>query len=208
MSRLLVALIVGIYTLSAEAGAARDSLLDFFNNVQTARADFTQEVYDAQQNLLQKSSGEMWLARPGRFRWDYTSPFRQLIVADGKRVWLYDVDLEQVTVRKTDNVIGNAPALLLSGNVPLEDNFDIREETVNGKQRVVLVPKQSDTGFERMTIAFDGGNLRHMELVDSLGNVTQLEFSATQRNIDIDDSQFKFVPPQGVDVIGEQPVDE
>lgn len=189
---------------------ARDSLLNFFTNVHTVRAAFTQQVLDVNRDVIQQSSGTMWLSRPGRFRWDYEQPYKQLIVADGERVWLYDVDLEQVTVRKVDNVIGNAPALLLSGNTPLEENFDIQEQPASddGLLWVKLVPKQADTGFDSMLIGFRGDTLDRMELQDSLGNLTRLVFSGQQRNIDIDDAQFTFTPPKGVDVIGEQPASE
>ncbi|MGD8514009.1 MAG: outer membrane lipoprotein chaperone LolA [Granulosicoccaceae bacterium] len=192
------------------AGAAKDSLLSFFSNVQTARAAFTQEVLDIERNVIQQSSGTMWLSRPGRFRWDYEKPYQQLIVADGERVWMYDVDLEQVTVRKVDNVIGNAPALLLSGNTPLEENFEIEEQPASddGLLWVKLLPKQADTGFDSMLIAFRDETLQRMELRDSLGNLTRLVFTNMQRNPDIDEAQFVFTPPQGVDVIGEQPVTE
>jgi outer membrane lipoprotein carrier protein len=210
MIRLFVFVLCSLATSMLHAGAAKDSLLNFFTNVHTVNAAFTQEVLDVDRNVIQQSSGTMWLSRPGRFRWDYDKPYKQLIVADGERVWLYDVDLEQVTVRKVDNVIGNAPALLLSGNTPLEENFGIQElpASDDGLLWVELVPKQADTGFDSMLIGFSGDILQRMELKDSLGNLTRLVFSATRRNIDIDDAQFTFTPPKGVDVIGEQPVSE
>lgn len=186
------------------AGPATERLHEFFNNVQTIRADFKQEVLDPQQNTIQSSSGIMMLSRPGRFRWDYNKPYKQLIVADGKRVWLYDVDLEQVTVKPADAVLGNAPALLLSGNTPLEENFDMLDRgEKDNRYWIELKPKQNDTGFESMLLAFGETGLEQMELHDSLGNLTRLSFINSQRNIDIDDAMFMFTPPKGVDVIGE-----
>lgn len=193
---------------SVQAGPARDSLLNFFNHVTTAKSAFSQEVLDSQQNVIQRSSGDMWLSRPGKFRWNYLTPYKQVIVADGERVWLYDVDLEQVTVRKIDNVIGNAPALLLSGNADVEKNFTVTElqPAADGLDWVELVPRQADTGFDRMRIGFKGEDLQAMTLQDSLGNQTQLVFTDSQRNLDLDPGLFKFVVPQGVDVIGDVPV--
>jgi outer membrane lipoprotein carrier protein len=186
------------------AGTATDRLQDFFEKVHTFRADFKQEVVDPNQNVIQSSSGIMMVSRPGRFRWDYTKPYKQLIIADGKRVWLYDVDLEQVTVKPVDAVLGSAPALLLSGNTPLEKNFEIVDRGErNGLFWVELKPKQNDTGFESMLLGFGEAELEKMELNDSLGNLTRLSFSHSQRNTTIDDVMFMFTPPKGVDVIGE-----
>lgn len=195
-----------LFPMFAFAGEASDRLDSFFNDVQTIRADFNQEVLDSQRNTLQASSGTMMLSRPGRFRWDYTKPYKQLIVADGERVWLYDVDLEQVTVKTADAVLGNTPALLLSSNTPLQENFDTLEHgEKNGQYWIELKPKKNDTGFESMLLAFGDKELEQMELHDSLGNLTRLTFSNSKRNIDIDDSMFNFTPPKGVDVIGEAP---
>lgn len=200
--------IVLMITGTAQAGPAKDSLLNFFDRVKTARSVFTQEVLDAQGNVIQRSSGDMWLSRPGKFRWNYSTPFKQVIVADGERIWLYDVDLEQVTVRKIDNVIGNAPALLLSGNADVEKNFTITDQQrdADGLDWVELIPRQADTGFDRMLIGFKGEDLQQMKLRDSLGNQTRLVFTGTQRNLDLEPGLFKFVVPKGVDVIGDVPV--
>lgn len=186
------------------AGTATDRLQAFFKDVHTIRADFRQEVLDANQNVIQSSSGIMMLSRPGRFRWDYNKPYKQLIVSDGKRVWLYDVDLEQVTVKPVDTVLGSAPALLLSGNTPLEKNFKIVDRgQKDGQYWVELKPKQNDTGFENMLLGFGETELEKMELNDSLGNLTRLVFSHSERNIAIENAMFTFTPPKGVDVIGE-----
>lgn len=202
---LRVLFVLGLFVPSLTvAGEANKRLDDFFNNVQTISAEFSQEVLDPQQNTIQSSSGTMLLSRPGRFRWDYTKPYKQLIVADGKRVWLYDVDLEQVTIKKVDAVLGNAPALLLSGNTPLEENFDMLDlGEKDGRFWIQLKPIRNDTGFESMTLAFGKTELEAMELHDSLGNLTRLNFKNIKRNIDIDEAQFNFTPPEGVDVIGE-----
>ena len=203
MLRILTGLFLLLPT-ALMAGEASKRLDDFFNNVQTISADFSQEVLDPQKNSIQKSSGTMLLSRPGRFKWDYTKPYKQLIVGNGKKVWLYDIDLEQVTVKPVDAVLGNAPALLLSGNTPLEDNFDMLDHgKKSGQYWIELKPKKNDTGFESMLLAFGESELELMELHDSLGNLTRLSFANSKRNIDLDDAQFDFTPPKGVDVIGE-----
>lgn len=203
MLRLTILLLLFAPAISL-AGKAAERLNDFFNNVQTVQAEFSQEVLDPQQNKIQDSSGTMLLSRPGKFRWDYTKPYKQLIVADGQKVWLYDVDLEQVTVKKVDAVLGNAPALLLSGNTPLEQNFDMVDHgEKDGLFWIELKPVKNDTGFESMLLAFSETELESMELHDSLGNLTRLTFRNTRRNIEIEETQFTFTPPKGVDVIGE-----
>lgn len=192
------------------AGQGKERLQQFFDNVKTIEADFTQTVLDAQLKTIQNSSGSMRLERPGKFRWDYRKPYIQEIIGDGRRVWLYDKDLEQVTVKKMDEALGNTPAILLAGNEPLENNFFINElghekDNDNDHEWVELLPKETNSGFERMVLIFDKDGLRAMELRDSLGQHTRLQFTHVKKNIAFDDSIFTFVPPAGVDVIGDVP---
>lgn len=186
------------------AGVAADRLNAFFNDVSSVRASFTQQVLDPQDKALQQTSGTMLLLRPGRFRWDYTKPYQQLIIGNGEKVWLYDVDLEQVTVKKMDATLGSTPALLLSSDANIEDNFLVRELGVEHELAwVELTPKNKEGGFEKLVLGFDEHNLKHMELQDSFGQLTRLSFTNIERNPELDPAQFDFVPPQGVDVIGE-----
>ncbi len=189
---------------AVSAGAGKQRLNDFFSEVSSVRADFKQQVLGNDKKTIQETSGQMLLLRPGRFRWDYKKPYEQQIISDGKKVWLYDVDLEQVTVKKVDKVLGSTPALLLSSDTPLEENFTINElgEEQN-LQWVELLPLQKESGFERLVLAFDEKNLVSMELHDAFGQLTRLLFSHVERNPVIDPEKFNFIPPKDVDVIGE-----
>jgi len=200
--------VVGLFLLlipfTALAGEGEKRLQAFFSNVSAVRADFTQQVLGANSETLQETHGKMFLLRPGKFRWDYRKPYEQQIVSDGKKVWLYDVDLEQVTIQSVDSLIGSAPALLLSSDKPINESFNTRElGAEQNLQWIELTPKQEEAGFEKLVLGFDANNLVNMELQDSLGQLTRLKFSDIERNPVIDPGLFDFIPPEGVDVIGE-----
>ncbi|MDT8405294.1 outer membrane lipoprotein chaperone LolA [Sulfuriflexus sp.] len=200
----LLCLLLLLMPLPALAGIGDVRLKAFFEEVDSIRADFVQQVLNPQNQALQQTSGTMLLSRPGRFRWDYTQPYRQLIVANGEKVWLYDVDLEQVTVKKFDAAMGSTPALLLSSGANIEDNFSVRDLGMkNDLAWVELTPKNKDSGFEKLLLGFGEHNLQHMELQDSFGQLTRLSFTNIERNPELESAQFDFVPPAGVDVIGE-----
>ena len=205
IARVCVACLLSLLSVNASAQSGREQLQAFFRDVQSLKAGFTQTLLDARGEPLQITSGTVWLQRPGKFRWDYREPFPQLIVSNGKKVYLYDVDLEQVTVRPLDEALGNTPVLLLAGNEPLEKNFTIEEiDPSDGLAWVELVPKAEDLiGFERMQFGFAGNQLKAMQMADNLGQVTRLRFADGQRNVEIDADLFEFTPPKGVDVIGE-----
>ena len=189
---------------TAEAGTGRDRLNAFFDEVQAIRADFVQTVFDADFQIVQETRGTMHVQRPGQFRWDYDAPYKQQIVGDGRKVWLYDVDLEQITVKAVDAAIGNTPAVLLSGSEPLEKNFVITELREDAKLSWVgLQPVTAESGFESMILVFSEQGLEAMDLRDSFGQITRLEFSKVKHNPKLDPGLFVFVPPKGVDVIGD-----
>ncbi|MDH3970640.1 MAG: outer membrane lipoprotein chaperone LolA, partial [Gammaproteobacteria bacterium] len=154
--------------------------------------------------LLQSSEGHMWIKRPGRFRWDYESPYRQQLVADGKRLWSYDEDLEQVTVQKAADVLTSTPAMLLSGEQPLEKVFNIEKVTMlDDEQHVVLVPKSDDSNVTRIQLVFSGKVLLRIKADDNFGNTTVFSFTDFDRNPVLDDAVFVFTPPAGADVVGD-----
>lgn len=189
--------------LAGHAGIASERLDDFFANVKALQADFHQTLLDGNGSMVKEASGVLVMQRPGKFRWDYLLPYKQLIVADGKKIWVYDSELEQVTVKPMDTALGSTPALLLSGDQPLEESFTITDLGPNeGLEWVELLPKTPDGSFERVRLAFDETSLRRMELVDNFGQLTALEFKKIQRNVDPDPALFSFVPPDGVDIIG------
>ena len=175
----------------------------FFTGLLTMQADFDQQVVDGNKQLLQSSQGHMWIMRPGRFRWDYEMPYKQQLVADGERLWSYDEDLEQVTVQPASQVLTSTPAMLLSGDKPLETVFNIEEASTTGAdQTVTLVPKTDDSNVIRLQVHFSGKLLTHIDAEDSFGNTTIFSFSNLERNPKLDETIFTFTPPAGADVIG------
>ena len=175
----------------------------FFNGLLTMQADFDQQVLDGNRQLLQSSQGHMWIMRPGRFRWDYETPYKQQLVADGERLWSYDEELEQVTVQPASEVLTSTPAMLLSGDQPLELLFDIEESSATtADQRVTLIPKSDDSNVTRLHVHFSGELLTRIDAEDSFGNTTQFSFTRLERNPKLDEKLFTFTPPAGADVIG------
>lgn len=166
-------------------------------------ASFRQVLRDSRGQTAQQSAGRLQILRPDRFRWEYESPHAQLIVSDGQRLWLYDPDLEQVTVRALDRTLAGTPAMLLSGAGDLRSGFDVeRVERRDGVFWVLLAPKRTDTDFRRMRLGFRDDALAFMELEDKLNQTTVLEFIGLRRNPSLKADQFTFTPPAGADVIG------
>ena len=203
MSR-LIPFFLFIVPVAAHAGAV-DKLKTFIASTHSAQANFTQEVLDQSGKRIQRASGVMQFQRPGKFRWTYQKPYEQLIVGDGKKFWLYDPDLNQVTVKKLDAALGSSPAALLSGSNEIERGFALTEDgDRDGLDWLLAIPKAQDSGFEKIRMAFDAqAGLVIMELNDTFGNKTVLKFSAMQRNPKIPAQQFHFTPPKGADVLGE-----
>ncbi len=203
---LLTVLTLSLLAVADASGAtAVDRLNAFLAEVQSLESRFGQELYDENAKLVEKSGGRFYLQRPDRFRWSYSEPYLQEIVADGSRLWIYDSELDQVTVRSLDNALGDTPALLLSSAVPLEENFVVREVVERtGLDWVELTPRSADSGFASVLLGFAGSDLERMELVDNFGQTTHLEFSGTRHNPELDPTVFRFTLPAGVDVITEQ----
>jgi outer membrane lipoprotein carrier protein len=190
------------------SSAQADSLDRFkalLRDTQSARADFEQKVYGRDGKLTQESHGSFAFQRPGRFRWTYAKPVDQLIVGDGERVWIYDRDLNQVTVRKLSRALGSTPAALLAGASEVEHAFQLRDAGPrDGLEWLEARPKESEAGFEVVRMGFSPSSLQAMELVDHFGHTTRLRFSNLQRNPKVDPSEFRFEPPKGADVLGEK----
>lgn len=189
----------------ASHAAATDKLKSFVASTHSAQADFTQEVQDKNGKRIQYSSGTMQFERPGKFRWEYRKPYAQLIVGDGKKFWLYDPDLEQVTVKKLDAALGSSPAALLAGNNEIEMDFALSDiEDHDGLEWMQAKPKSAESSFDRILMAFNSNaELVVMELYDSLGNRTLLRFSALKSNPDLSPQRFQFTPPKGADVLAD-----
>lgn len=201
--RLVILLIVLTASAAVHAGGV-DRLKAFIGGVRTVEADFTQTVQDRNGRITQKANGKMAFARPGRFRWDYIAPYEQVIVGDGARLWLYDADLEQVTVKPLAGVIAGSPAALLAGDDAIDKYFVLKDaDQSEGLEWLEAVPKSKDTSFERIRMGFRGEILVQMQLLDHFGQRTTLVFSRLVRNPSIGASRFTFTPPKGADVIAE-----
>lgn len=180
------------------------SLKDFFLNTQSMRADFKQEVVDKQGRKVQKVEGTMQLQRPNKFRWDYQKPYEQQIISDGKQVFLYDVDLQQVTVRELSKTLGSSPAAMLAGGEAVEKSFTLKNAVRKDDLTWVLaLPKDKESGFDRVLLGFKEGQLKKMELYDSFSHVTHIAFNQIERNPALTTQTFLFTTPKGVDVVGE-----
>jgi len=186
----------------AAEGTAPAQLRAFLANTVTFEAGFTQVLLEADSGRTQVSEGRFYLHRPERFRWDYTRPAPQLVVADGEHLWLFDPDLEQVTVRRLDDGLSATPAMLLSGTGELEDSFQIGAAyQEDGFDWVELAPRSEGADFGGVRVGFADGTLATMELLDALGQTTVIRFSDVVVNGSLDPALFVFTPPPGADVI-------
>lgn len=204
---LTMCIVLGIFAAaSVQAEAANKKLQQFYKQIQSMKAEFSQSVISESKPQVQRSTGVLQMERPGKFRWDYKFPYEQQIVADGKKLWIYDIEMEQVIVKPLDLVLGNTPAVLLSGNADIADKFNIEEIAApnnndKGLYWMQLTPKQEESGFEKLLLAFVGNELRIMELKDAFGQITRISFTNLIENPKIASSVFEFTVPQGVDVI-------
>ncbi|MDO8437672.1 MAG: outer membrane lipoprotein chaperone LolA [Nitrosomonadaceae bacterium] len=185
--------------------AAIDSLKTFIHGTRTVRATFSQTLLDRNMHVVQKTSGTMQFERPSKFRWTYEKPYEQLIIGDGAKVWFYDRDLNQVTVRKLDLAIGSSPAALLAGSSAIESNFDLGENGLQGGlEWLEARPKTKEGTFELVRLGFTPeGALTAMELRDNFGQTTVLIFSGLEKNPRLAPGLFKFTPPESADVISD-----
>lgn len=186
------------------ADEASERLRAFFTEVTTLDARFYQEVFDENGTSVQKSSGIIKLSRPGRFRWEYDWPSPQLILADGQRLWIYDEELAQATVKPIAQALGAAPIVLLTEFRPLQEEFQIKALTQqDGLAWLALLPKVQDTEFNRIEIGMEGKLVRRMALYDQFGQKTVIRFEDMKTNLSLSPADFRFDVPEGVDVIGE-----
>jgi len=199
-------LILGIVRASCAQGEPDGQRLldDFINNVQTMSGRFEQQLVDADDIVIDKSSGTIEIQKPGRFRWTYLEPYEQILVADGLNIWSYDVDLEQVTVKAQAKVLASTPALLLGGSQDVLDDFEYVGSFV--ERDIVWVrlrPNTTDNGFTKVELGFKDGKLSRMIFGDNLGQTTLIALFDLSLNEGIDEKRFSFTPPDGVDVVGQ-----
>ena len=183
---------------------ALDDFLTFNTQAKTATARFDQVVFDQKGKVQDRSTGTFAFARPGKFRWTYEKPVKQVLVGDGARLWIHDADLNQVTVKRIDKAMSSTPAALLAGKDDITKVFTLRDAgEKDGMGWVEALPKEKDTGFESVRIGMKGKALAAMELSDSLGGKTSLVFSDLKPNAALPPATFQFVPPKGADVMDE-----
>src|ERR1700742_38355 len=200
---LLVAAVFGQLSEAAAPASPAADVDKYLQGLATWSADFTQTIDDGHGKVTRSAAGKLYLRKPGKFRWDYSDPSEQLILADGKQIWFYDKDLQQANVRGMDASLANTPAVLLSGGGSVSSQFDVTSlPPSDGLQWYQLVPKRADTDFQLVRIGFRNGDLASMFLADKLNQITQLTFSNSKRNAKFAPDLFTFVPPAGVDVIG------
>lgn len=199
MKRFIAAVALAACSLAAQADGITQ-LKRFVTDTRALKADFTQTVSGKQ---VQTASGTLELSRPGKFRWTYVKPYDQLIVGDGVRLWVYDKELEQVTTKKLDEAIGSSPAALLAGSNNLDRDYHLKNiGQQDGLDWLEALPKHEGT-FKSVRMGFKNGNLFKMTLADNFGQTTALAFTNQQKNPKLAAERFRFVPPKGVDVVGD-----
>ncbi|MBE0404201.1 outer membrane lipoprotein chaperone LolA [Halomonas citrativorans] len=192
-------------TPAAWANDAAERLTERLEPLESYQATFEQQILDGSGQRLQSARGEMWLSRPGMLRWEVEAPYTQVVVSDGNDVYLYDPDLEQVTVQPMDDRVTHTPALLLSGSInDLTASYDVVYEQESGEDVFTLIPNSADTLFEELSMAFDNDTLTELWMMDSTGQKTLIRFSDITQNGSIDRGLFNFEIPEGTDVIREE----
>jgi len=183
-----------------------DDFLAFNSATKTATARFEQQVFDRAGKAVETASGTFAFARPGKFRWTYDKPHKQVLVGDGTKLWIHDPDLNQVTVKRMEGAISSTPAALLAGKDDITALFTLKDAgTADGLAWVEALPKAQDTGFERVRLGLKGKSLAAMELHDQLGGRTLLRFADLKPNAAVAPQTFAFAPPKGADVIEDAP---
>lgn len=187
----------------AQLDKGRALVNEFVTGIDKLSAEFSQTLIDADDTIIEVSSGTLELDRPGQFRWAYVEPYEQWLVADGLNIWSYDVDLAQVTVKPQAEALANTPALLLSGSAGALDGFEFGGSFDEaGLTWVRLTPIDTEAGFRQVDMAFSDGKIARMVFVDNLEQTTLVSMEDVVVNGDIDPAQFRFVAPDDVDVVG------
>ena len=196
--------VLAFSSLSAHADAESVKRLGQLLGSDTITARFSQLTLEGSGTQLQETAGDMSVKRPGLFYWHTDAPQEQLMVSDGQKVSLWDPDLEQVTIKKLDQRLTQTPALLLSGDVSkISESFDITSKQAGDVMDFTLKPKTKDTLFDSLRLSFRGGKINDMQLIDSVGQRTNILFTGVKVNEPIPASKFKFDIPKGADVIQE-----
>jgi outer membrane lipoprotein carrier protein len=203
--KIVAALAAGLFIAGSAGAAALDLFKTFVASTKSARGDFTQKLIknvDGKEKVSQPASGTFLFARPGKFIWTYQKPYEQVLQADGDQLYVYDKDLNQVTVKKLGDALGSSPAAILFGSNDLEKNFTLSDAGArDGLEWLKAIPKTKDTSFEQILIGLKNGAPEAMELKDNFGQTSVLAFRKFEKNPALNATSFKFVMPKGADVI-------
>ncbi len=199
-----ICLLLSSFILNAEETPTQIVLETFLDNTQTLSARFQQKLVDKYGYLLQQSAGSLSMQRPGKFRWDYILPYPQNIISNGRKIWMYDSELEQVNVRPYDQVLASSPVNLLDKNQKLNIEFVVAVMPESHDQVwIKLIPKDADSDFKEMQIGLQNGAIKTMRFIDNFEQQTEIEFEQLVVNPEFKVSYFEFVAPEGTDVVGD-----
>ena len=199
---LLAIMAFAVVPAQADDAVAVARLTALLSQAKTLTARFSQLTLDGSGTQLQETAGELSLQRPGLFRWHTDAPAEQLLVSNGQKVWLFDPDLNQVTIQVLDQRLTHTPALLLSGDVSkISENFEVSHKEGGSVVDFILKPKAKDSLFDNLRLSFRNGVINDMQLIDSVGQRTNILFLGVKMNEPIAPSQFTFTVPAGADVI-------
>lgn len=201
---LLFALATGVI-VNVSATEQPDPLAFFLDKLDSFQADFQQILTNERGEILETSSGQVYMQNPGRYRWEYTQPYSQLLITDSTTLWIYDKDLQQVTIRDISQAIDDTPAAIISGKKNIDENFVmVNMGVIEGFDWIELTPRDVDSQYQSIRIGFDRNNLGMMILHDTLGQITRIDFHNPERNKRLGGPLFTFEIPEGVDVIDER----
>ncbi|MCK5263601.1 MAG: outer membrane lipoprotein chaperone LolA [Gammaproteobacteria bacterium] len=199
----LIFLFIFVLPATVWAGEGERLLERFLTQSKTMSADFVQTLRTDDNEVLQESKGHFYLNRPGKFRWNYTEPYAQEIVSDGEQVWVYDVDLKQVTVQNKSASTNNTPMALMEGKLQLKEAYNVSElDHRDGIYRLKLSSKSKDVDFSELIVGVDEQGLKFMQLRDQFEQTTDIVFVELELNKKLASDLFEFTPPEGVDVYG------
>ena len=203
-SFLLLVLLCFFNASLSQAGEAIALLTNFLDKAQTIHSDFKQTLVDAKGIQLQESAGVFALKRPGKFSWDYEAPYPQKIISNGYKIWVYDEELEQVSVKKYSEILAGSPVILLDQKKDLNVDFNVEDSGFKYNQYwITLMPKISDNEFQKIEVGMIKGGMKTMRLYDGFDQVTVIEFENLKINSELSDKQFNFNPPEGTDIVGD-----
>jgi outer membrane lipoprotein carrier protein len=211
MKRFYFASLAVLFACTSSFASEADSpdtqlLTSFLNGIDNIVAEYVQHTHDGNNSLLQTQKGRLSLTRPNKFKWESYAPYEQVLVSNGSTLWQYDPDLEQVTIQKLDNRLSSTPVLLLSGNSKdVSKEYDVYSEKLQDEYHFVLIPKRTDTLFDRLRLEFNPEKvLRRMVIKDEVGQKTVITLSGVKKLTNITPETYEFIVPEGTDIIKSQ----